>query len=171
MTDEPINERFAFNENDLYLPSWKVFIYKAAKGSIKATEAIGDYELFVLWRITKDPDIENKPESEYYTPIRSFLPSIDRDEAISLITKTIGNPITLGERPFHSREFYQDLWANKRTVSENELTHDAIHEMMRDWSFDNYLRRRTKIRWDYNSLDVTTCMIWLECLRYKVGIL
>ena len=147
---------------------WHVFLYKAAKGSSKATDILADAATAYMAALTGDPHAPEKLLLTEYrkTFLRSFL-LIPRPASVQDIADAANEhgwfPFLLDcwPAPVNSADFYAKLWKRGETVQERDLVHDAVHHCLGNWSgqeFHEYIRERSS---DYNSLTAVAGMIFL----------
>lgn len=156
---------------EIWLPdgenvSWERFIYKAAKGSYKASEWLswGEAEfaarkIGILYEDLSLADLK-------HTLNKSLLPKLPfntLDEfLIYLSTIGLGN-VTSKDRPFHEHDFYTGLWGRKE-VDTAQLLHDSARFCFQNWSIATYwqlMDSETTTALQYNSQDVVSAMLFL----------
>ncbi|MCF7912065.1 MAG: hypothetical protein K9M99_06030 [Candidatus Cloacimonetes bacterium] len=147
--------------------SWERFIYKASRGSYKASDML----LHAEWAFMayKTGIIDDMDEDEYAEILQAqFKDKPDcnsSEELIRILARAakIELPEYIDTLPIHPQTFYESSWEND-SVDGYELLHDAAHYAFENWSYQEYMKLENEILDaldNYNSLHLTAAMILL----------
>lgn len=147
---------------------WHVFLYKAAKGSSKATDILADVSAAYMVALTSDKQApENLPLTDFRNIfVRSFMHvprPLSAQEICDAANENGWFPFLLDcwPEPVNAPDAYIHLWKRGENVLERDLAHDAVHFCHDHWmaaEFHEFIRERSP---NYNSLQVVCAMIYL----------
>lgn len=154
---------------------WNRFLYKAAKGSVKATDVLSYAEMAYMAALTGDPKApETLQLSDYHSTLRDYFATFDRPDSAQHLAEAIDCnnwfAIKLRGQLAAPKEAgtYSALWSRGRTVSEHTLLNDSICQCHSSWSADwliQVIDGETSL--DFNSLNVVAAMLLLA-VTWKV---
>ena len=151
---------------------WHTFLYKAAKGSIKAPETVAYSNMAYMVALTGDPTCPDTMHlDDYGVVVRERFPTCPipdiqafRDMAVECNWVKAAFRVT--EIPRNPAPHYVSLWG-RRPVSESALMNDAMLYCLANWSADNFLECVDHYGAEYDSLLVTVAM--LAALKAPTG--
>ncbi len=151
---------------DFFSLGW--FLKMASKGSHKSVEGLGKAERATILKLSNNSKVEKDDLEKFIAPLESVFLSMDFDNkpnnVLELIIskKWLKNDNSISASPLHERSYYQSLRKAGKKVPEWDLLHDSIIELSNSWSINVYRNRLVQLRDDrknFNSLDVTVCML------------
>ena len=145
---------------------WTYFVYKAAKGSYKASEALYEAELVLLDRLLgPHREATGAEEDLAIKGIVGPCPFVNHQEILEQfrMVKDPGGRLLAELRPRNRHECYESLWSRKRTVRQDHLLHDASLSALEHWTPDQFhaLMTQTAGHDAYNSVDCVAAMLIL----------
>lgn len=155
--------------------TWERFLYKASKGSCKASDFLQDADLAYMVALTGDLDAPNSLDlMEYADRLCDHVESIPKPRSFADLRTVVLNarwivvrtPLTACPRDIDVA--YRALRSRSASVSEQNLFHDALIRCYECWSGEwlwNTMQSETGL--NYNSLNVVAAMMLLA-LTWKV---
>ena len=147
---------------------WHRFLYKASKGSIKAVDTLNDAKMAYMIAFTGDP---SSPETmhldDYIALLRERFPKICPFSSIQQFHDVahdhgwIASAFRVSKTPRHNRAKYVALWGQS-PLTESDLMNDAMLYCLGSWSLEHYIECVNHYDLDYDSLIVTTAMLYLS---------
>jgi hypothetical protein len=147
---------------------WHTFLYKAAKGSIKAPDTLTYANMAYMVALTGDSTCPDTMHLDDYNAIvRERFPaecpvaSLQHFHDIALDAGWITTPFRILESPRNSPSEYIALWG-RRPVAESALLNDAMLHCLERWSADHFIECVDHYGAEYDSRAVTTGMLYLS---------
>lgn len=147
---------------------WQRFLYKAAKGSIKAADILNDANMAYMVAFTGDPSSPSTMDLEDYNKLvrERFLSdcpaeSIQHFHDIARNANWTMKPFRASESPRNKASHYLGLWG-KRAVNESALLNDAMLLCLEQWSADHFIECVDHYDLAYDSRIVTAGMLYLS---------
>jgi hypothetical protein len=150
--------------------SWHRFVFKAAKGSYKATDMLRSVEMAYMAKIAKCDAPATLRLEDYYRLFRDTFPKARPFSTVREVVELgvshgwFPHRFAVAERPHHEAPKYQALWKRGIWVPESVLIHDAIHLVQASWSADHCMACIDEHPLDYNSLLVVAGMIYFSLI-------
>jgi hypothetical protein len=149
--------------------SWDRFLYKAAKGSSKASDILQHANCAYMASLTGDKEAPSRLDLAIYSQmLHTHFAMTSKPQSYELLcdqvhsAKWIAIRSNLSQQP-HKRDVeYAALWSRNHTTPQVCLFHDALIRCYDCWSVDWLERILDKESGcDYNSLNVVAAMILL----------
>ncbi len=146
---------------------WHTFLYKAAKGSIKAPDTVTCSNMAYMVALTGDPTCPDTMHLDDYNKIvRERFPScsitnIQSFHNTAVDCNWIPTAFRASESPVNSPERYVSLWG-RRPVAESALMNDAMLYCLANWSADNFIECVDHYDAEYDARMVTAAMLYLS---------
>lgn len=147
---------------------WHRFLYKAAKGSIKAPDILNYASMAYMVAFTGD---QTSPATmdlkDYNNLLRERLPescpsnSLQHFHDIALDSSWISHAFHVSESPRNKASRYRGLWG-RRAVNESVLLNDAMLLCLEEWSADQFIECVSHYDLQYDSRVVTAGMLYLS---------
>lgn len=149
--------------------SWDNFLYKAAKGSHKANDALMYADMAYMIALTGDPCSPDTLElTHFYEQLREHFSHFSRPESAGEIAASINScnwfTIKLGKEISAPQDSsaYAALWSKGQTVCERQLLNDAVQKCHSSLSVDWLTKTIDEEKsMNYNSLNVVAAMLML----------
>lgn len=155
--------------------TWERFLYKASKGSYKASDFLQHADLAYMVALTGDLDAPNSLDlMEYADRLCVHVDSIPKPGSFDELRTVVLNArwaavrTSLTTRPRDIDVAYRALWSRGASVSEQDLFHDALIRCYECWAGKWLWNTMQSESGDnYNSLNVVAAMM-LFALTWKV---
>lgn len=146
---------------------WHTFLYKAAKGSIKAPDTLTYSNMAYMVALTGDPTCPDTMHLDDYNEIvRQRFPScpivdIQAFHDTAVEHSWIPKPFPVSESPRNPPDRYVSLWG-RRPVAESSLMNDAMLYCLANWSAEDFIKCVDHYGAEYDSRMVTAAMLYLS---------
>ena len=146
---------------------WHTFLYKVAKGSIKAPDTVNYSNMAYMVALTGDPTCPDTMHLDDYNAIvrerlpKCSIPDIQAFHDIAVDCNWVKAAFRVSETPRNPPDCYISLWG-RRSVAESDLMNDAMLYCLANWSADNFIHCIDHYGTEYDSLLVTAAMLYLS---------
>jgi hypothetical protein len=147
---------------------WHTFVYKAAKGSIKAVDTLHYANMAYMVAFTGDPTApETMLLADYDALVRERFPqacpfsSIQQFHDVALDRGWAPRAFRVSETPRIDPGQYWALWG-RLPAKESDLMNDAMLLCLGSWSPSHFLECVDNYGLDYDSRIVTAAMLYLS---------
>jgi len=153
--------------DDDHSDDWHTFLYKAAKGSIKAPETLSYSNMAYMVALTGDPTCpDTMPLDDYNEIVRKCFPScsianIQAFHDTAVACNWISKPFSVSESFQNPPDRYVSLW-DRCSVDESALMNDAMLYCFADWSAEDFIECVDHYDAEYDSRRVTAAMLYLS---------
>ena len=148
---------------------WQRLLYKASRGSDKATRMLSCADMAYMVELTGDPDSPSTLHlDDYRTLFRSSFPDLPPLQTAQEIVD-YGVTIHWFQRPLHVTEgfweslaHYKGVWRRQIELDWAALVNDAVLTCVKSWNADEALGCIDVSGLDYDSRLVVTGMLYLS---------
>jgi hypothetical protein len=147
---------------------WHTFLYKAAKGSIKALDTLTSANMAYMVAFTGDPSAPDTMHLEDYNvlvherfPQICPIDSIEEFYHLANGCGWIAEPFQISESPYNAANEYSAIWG-RSPVAEFALMNDSMLYCLDCWSPSHFVECVDHQGINYDSRTVTTGMLYLS---------
>ena len=153
--------------DDDHPDDWHTFLYKAAKGSIKAPDTLTYSNMAYMVALTGDPTCPDTMHLDDYNVIlrdrfpSNSIPDIQAFHDLAVDCNWMNSTFRVSDTPRNPPERYVSLWG-RNPVAESALMNDAMLYCLANWSADNFIECVDHYGAEYDARMVTAAMLYLS---------
>ena len=152
-----------------YTEKWSRFLYKATRGSGKATDILSYSSMAYMIDLTGNPESPLTMDlTDYQELFCSSFPSSppfqSSQEVIAFGAENgwFEHSFVANQHLFHRHEFYSGVWDRKLELNWIELVNDSVLFCLDNWTPDKAMECSDVLVFDYNSQSIVSGMLYLS---------